>query len=135
MNQEDLKLYNVIVGAGSGCLFQPLTNENTYILTAKHLLFKEVTNDKGQKIKIEKPDGEVIEIKRIVKTDQIWIEELVDFHILKGVNYFPHVNADCAILKIEFIPNFDNIFIKQDFNQESGFELHGYPAYFRLNMV
>lgn len=36
--RDDLRLFTVKVGGGSGCLFQPLNSEYSYVLTAKHVI-------------------------------------------------------------------------------------------------
>jgi hypothetical protein len=38
---DQLRPYVVIVNGGSGCIFQPMDIEHSYILTAKHNLEKE----------------------------------------------------------------------------------------------
>ena len=48
MEKDDFKLYSLIVGEGSGCFFQPMTTDYSYILTAKHVLFEKKIDDRGK---------------------------------------------------------------------------------------
>ena len=52
LNKNDLKKYSVVVEDGSGCLFQSMTDEYTYILTAKHIFFKKVEDGRPEKIQL-----------------------------------------------------------------------------------
>lgn len=127
MNKDDLKAYSVIVGTGSGCLFQPMVDKYTYILTAKHLFFYE--EDKGRgKEKFQFADGVKIDITRFVKTQTGWNEVPVDFTLTEGKTYFPHKEADAAILKISAIEGFENIGIEETFTAPNSYELCGYPS-------
>lgn len=36
--RDDLQFFTVKVAGGSGCLFQPLDSEYSYVLTAKHVI-------------------------------------------------------------------------------------------------
>lgn len=133
MNKNNLKEYSVIVAEGSGCLFQPMTDEYTYILTAKHLFFYEQDNGRGKE-KLQIVDGTKIDIKRCVEMGTEWKEEVIDFILIEGETYFPHNEADIAILKITpAIEGFDRIctsnqneIIKETF-------LCGYPDTSRNN--
>ena len=100
MNNDDLKRYSVIVGEGSGCFFQPMTADYTYILTAKHLFFDEEEDERGQTQKKEYPDNTPVTITKNIQTANGWIEEQIPFTLVKGTTYFPHKEADVAILKI-----------------------------------
>lgn len=134
MSPEDLKkLHSAIVGEGSGCLFQPMSEEYTYILTAKHLFFKKKESARGEAIVSEMLDGEVIKIERHSKTENGWEEIEVAFKLQKGTNYFPHRDADIAILKIEYLPGFDNISIHDQIVGEDDYELCGSPDTTRDN--
>lgn len=53
MGIDNLKLHSVIVGEGSGVLFQPATTDYTYILTAKHIFFNTIDTGRGEE-RIEK---------------------------------------------------------------------------------
>jgi len=135
MNKDDLKKYSVIVNGGSGCLFQPMTDSYTYILTAKHLFFEK--NEEGRGVeKVQYPDGTEIEVKRFIQTSEGWDEELIPFILIEGENYFPHKdeNTDIAILKITpIIKGFDDICIIDDIELDGEFVLAGSPVPFREN--
>lgn len=128
MSPDDLKLYSLIVGDGSGCLFQPMTKEYTYILCAKHLFIIKEENDRGETVERDMPDGKIIEIKRHCKKENGWEEIKIKHKLQRGMNYFPHKDADAAILKIDYLPNFDNIYIQNQINENNGFELCGFPG-------
>jgi hypothetical protein len=115
MTAEDLKRYSVRVGEGSGCFFQPMTNEYTYILTAKHL-FSALQN------------GAEIDIFRHLKNEDGWSEELIPFTLELGVNYFPHPQADASILKIDYLDGFKELFVKNEINENVGYQLCGFPS-------
>lgn len=135
MNSEDLKKYSVIVESGSGCLFQPMDESYTYILTAKHLFFEKKDNGQGKQ-KIQMPDGSNIKIKRFVKSGGSWIEDSIPFTLNEGETYFPHYNkdTDVAILKIQpAITGFDKICTIECSENESELLLCGCPATFREN--
>jgi len=133
MNKDDLKKYSVIVENGSGCLFQPMTDAYTYILTAKHLFFYE--EDKGRgKEKFQFADRTKIDIKRCVKTLTGWTEELIKFTLIEGDTYFPHKDADIAILKIiPAIKGFDRICTSNQEEITKKTLLCGFPDNFRIN--
>ena len=57
MEKDDFKLYSLIVGEGSGCFFQPMTTDYSYILTAKHVLFEKKIDDRGKEYFQELVDG------------------------------------------------------------------------------
>src|SRR5690606_8730299 len=106
MTLEELKLYTDRVKDGSGCLFQPILNDNnyTYILTAKHL-FEGMTQDEdGNDISYTTQDGAEISIIRQVNVDGQWQEQIIPFVLTQGQTYFPHKEADAAILKIDPLP-------------------------------
>ena len=128
MNNDDLKRYSVIVGNGSGCIFQPMTEDYTYILTAKHLFYIEKENERGQKIREEIPNGTLINIRKQIHDGEKWEEKEIPFKLSKGKNYFPHKEADIAILKIlPAIEGFDKIIVQDSFERDNGFELCGSP--------
>ncbi|MFH4964759.1 ABC-three component system protein [Gaetbulibacter sp. M235] len=131
MGQDKLKLYSVKVEEGSGCFFQPMTDKYTYILTAKHLFYE--VNDQG-KITNEYEDGREIEILKHQKNHDGWELQKIPFVIEKGVNYFPHKDADVAILKIEYEPYFNSIFVKNTENDMVGFQLCGFPVSKKNNL-
>jgi len=133
MKPGDLRRYTVILEGGSGCIFQPLTTNYTYIITAKHLLEDKVNAKRGvKKIRVRKKDGTSIEINRQEYVDNIWTEPVVPFKLKHGVNYFEHDHADIAILKITpALKGFDQIVVEEDYLLKTGFLLCGYPVELR----
>lgn len=123
-----------MVGDGSGCFFQPMTEDYTYILTAKHLFFDEIDDERGRKTKTEKADGTPIKIRQQIKTENTWALESITFALKKGVNYFPHAHADIAILKITRPQRSVNqIYTTVVHDQGGGFFLCGFPKNSDLN--
>ena len=121
MDENDLKKYTVLLGSGSGVLFQPLDVNKTYILTAKHILYKDIKNDRGQKVREEL----IAKIDFSYSNDQ---NNTIEFEIKKGENYFEHDNADAAILILEDNLGYDQIFIDERTIAFDGFNLIGYPS-------
>ena len=120
MNISKIREYIVIVNAGSGCIFQPMDDAYAYVLTAKH----NITDNKinlFKRFKLNENKG----------WDEIDIpmEGLVD-----NENYFPHNNRDIAIIKIEKIPDLENIIRFDDIDDDrKGYILAGYPETRRTN--
>lgn len=115
MNIDEIIEYIVIVNGGSGCIFQPMDGIYSYVLTAKH-------NIEDYNIRIvdftrfKLQDGNIIKIT-------IPIDGLVE-----NENYFPHPNRDIAIIKIDKIPNLENIIRVDDFDKDRAqYILVGYP--------
>lgn len=128
MSEEDIKKYTVIVADGSGCLFQPMNgDEYTYILTAKHIFEGETEDNNGRPEKYSKNDGDVIEISQLKFDGDVWKDCPIKFKFQRDINYFAHKNADAAILKIEFKPEFDKIIIQDHFENEIKYVLSGCP--------
>ncbi|MUP39851.1 ABC-three component system protein [Labilibaculum euxinus] len=129
MNKDDLKQYSVMVGGGSGCLLQPMTDDYTYILTAKHLFFESKLDEQGQDYDVQFSNGTKIDIKKCVKTQTGWDAEPIPFVLQEGETYFPHKEADIAILKIvPAITGFENIGIEEVFAEPNYYELCGFPS-------
>lgn len=132
MTLDDLKLYTVQINNGSGCLFQPLLagNEFTYILTAKHL-FENGERDEDDIITPPIPDGTQISIVRQEYVGDKWEKIEIPFTLMRGETYFPHKNADAAILKINHLsPQFDKIVSYYIPTICNGFYLNGFPNQF-----
>jgi len=134
MSRDDLKRYTVMVGEGSGCLFQPMTPDYTYILTARHLFYEEKDDDRGQKQETEYPNGKEITIIKNIQTQNGWIEEQIPYTLQKGTTYFPHKEADIAILKITpSLADFDQIATSDLLSTSIDYELCGFPNTLRGN--
>lgn len=132
MGIDDLKLHSVIVGGGSGVLFQPATTNYTYILTAKHIFFDTVDIGRGEE-KIEKKDGEIVQINRLIRKGNDWCSESIEFSIQKNKNYFPHNEVDIAVLKIDYIPEFNKIILEDNIRNISNYLICGFPSKLRDN--
>jgi hypothetical protein len=111
MDVNDFKLYSVKVQNGSGVLFQPMNKRDyTYVLTAKHNLLGKKPSEGDARIKEEylfseidiliQNDGGINPIKITLVTNE---------------NYFPHKEADIAILKIDFLEGYEKIYINSSF--------------------
>tara|TARA_R110002072_G_scaffold302796_1_gene488829 strand:+ start:18707 stop:19168 length:462 start_codon:yes stop_codon:yes gene_type:complete len=129
MSHNELKKHTVKVGSGSGCLFQPMDEGYTYILTAKHLF---QTDEPKAENRAYVENGSEIMLTFQYHDNDEWIEDPVPFILEIGVNFFPHEKAqvDAVILKIPYKEGFDNIFIR-DTNTADTFYLCGFPG--RLN--
>ncbi|RZJ89255.1 MAG: hypothetical protein EOO20_11455 [Chryseobacterium sp.] len=137
MTPELLKTYIVSLKNGSGCLFQPMdgTNSYTYVLSAKHLFegTRLAANNQMEDYGIS--DGDIIPITRLLYIQGIWSEAVIDFVVEKGVNYFVSTVADAVILKIEYIPGFNEIFQTNIGLNTSGYMLNGYPQLLEKSII
>ena|ERR1035437_571132 len=127
MDINDLRLYSVKVEGGSGVLFQPMNKLNyTYVLTAKHNMFGERQNAEDGRIKEKYQLDKVnIYIQKHYETNPIVLSMII------GENYFPHETADIAILKIDYIEGYQNIFVDENSEKTKGANICGYPGYIR----
>ena len=120
MNNNKIREYIVIVNAGSGCIFQPMDEAYSYVLTAKHNI----------------TDNKITQLSRFKLNDnngwdeiEISVEVLVD-----NENYFPHENRDIAIIKIEKVHGLENIIRFDEIDDDrKGYILAGYPETRRTN--
>jgi hypothetical protein len=121
MNENDLKKYTVILGEGSGVLFQPLDETKTYILSAKHVFYTIVPNESG-------PDTEELK-KSIIYYLSDNQNEPNEIEIINNENYFEHSdeNVDAAILILNESLDFNQIFIDKRATGFNDFNLTGYP--------
>ena len=134
MTLDELKLYLVQVKDGSGCLFQPILTENsyTYILTAKHLFEGKRLDENGEYTPYADPDGTEIPIVRQVIVDGRWQEQPIAFVLIRGETYFPHKEADAAILKLSpLVPLFDKVISTDIPTNIEGYSLYGFPNHYR----
>ncbi len=132
MTLDELKLYTVRVNNGSGCLFQPILKGGgfTYILTAKHL-FENGGRDENDEIIPPISDGTKISIVRQVNVGDQWQKILIPYTLTRGETYFPHKDADAAILKINHLqPEFDKIVSIDIPKINNGYYLNGFPNQF-----
>lgn len=128
MEITNFKQYSVIVDGGTGVLFQPMTDEYFYILTAKHILQNKGEDD----IYTDKEDNTSIKVTRFI-FENSWNTEEIPFELIKGKTYFPHSNKniDAAILKIRFDEykqfQIENLFISDNTTINSDAYLCGFP--------
>ncbi len=122
MDEGDLKRYTVLLGAGSGVLFQPLDEKITYILSAKHIFYNKTEDDRGQKI-----SSLTEKISFCFSNAQNDKKEIV---VEKGRNFFEHHDdeVDAAILILNENLGFDKIFVDGDCIEFSECLLCGYPS-------
>lgn len=91
MNKNQLPYYTVVVNRGSGCLFQPASEDYSYVLTAKHVL------NNGPNI---------IERQTIDSDGNLNIE---DVEIIGKPYIHPDANKDAAIIKVKPINGIDGL--------------------------
>jgi len=107
---EKCRGFTVKVNGGSGVIFQPMTEDYTYILTAKHTLY---SDPKTMNIPIKENQIQAIDIE------------------INFIDKYEHHELDIAILKIEKIdietPLKEFEIISKDLN----YEFYGYPNYKR----
>lgn len=130
MNANDLKKYSVIIGDGSGCLFQGMDVANTYILTAKHLFQSGEVNANDRKYEA---NGNVKNITVQRFDGNKWQEDSFEFTINFEVNFFPHPQpeVDAVILKIGALEGFDKIIADSENDLSIDFFLCGFPGRLR----
>lgn len=119
MDENDLKRYTVILGEGSGVLFQPLDETKTYVLSAKHVFYDEDDTDGRQTNYIFK--------QKIILFYSTAQDKPVEIEISKDINYFEHPDVDAAILILNENLGFDQIFVDEKTTGFEGFSLTGYP--------
>ncbi|HMU04102.1 MAG TPA: hypothetical protein PJ990_10775 [Saprospiraceae bacterium] len=121
MNENDLKRYTVILDGGSGVLFQPLDENITYILSAKHVFYENIKHDNGPDTKELKTN-----ISYYFSDSQ---NEPHEIEIINGGNYFEHPdeNVDAAIIILDENLGFNQIFVDEKTIGFDGFNLTGYP--------
>ena len=114
MNIDNIREYIVIVNDGSGCIFQPEDNAYSYVLTAKH----NITDNNNQ----------ITDLTRFIFENGSFNEVSIPINALvENENYFPHLNRDIAIIKIEKIPDLENIIKFDEINNDrAGYILAGY---------
>lgn len=106
-----LRKYSLIVEGGSGCLFQPINEEYSYVLTAKHV----ISGNNSPKI------------TRKVLNDNGTLENY-NIEIIGKPYLHSDVNKDAAIIKIKKVEDIDSL-LREDLSSENieGYYLCGYP--------
>ncbi|MBX9886932.1 MAG: hypothetical protein K2Y30_03240 [Flavobacteriaceae bacterium] len=122
MDETDFKRYTVILGSGSGILFQPLDKDKTYILSAKHVFYEEEDTDGREKKYFLKES-----INLSLSDNQCISREL---EINKGENYFEHHDpeVDASILILNEKLDFSQIYIDENCSTYNECLLCGYPS-------
>lgn len=120
MNENDLKSYTVILGNGSGVLFEPLDQTITYVLSAKHVFY--VKDDTGGETKFELKHKINLSFSSNQETNQ-------EITILKGQNYFEHSDGgiDAAILILNENLGYSQIFVDEECIAFNEYFLCGFP--------
>ena len=124
MSANDLKKHTAKVGSGSGCVFQPMDDKSTYILTAKHL-FQNKNDETGEPEFIV--DGSEVPITFLEFDGNSWNSILETFTLEFQENFFPHTEADAAILKIPYREGFESIHIREK-RLSDEYYLCGFPG-------
>ena len=115
MSIDDIKEYVVIVNNGSGCIFQPMDNSYSYVLTAKH--------------NITTADNKITQLTRFKLNNNSWDEIEIPFeNLVENENYFHNYERDLAIIKVGKIHDLECIIRIDDIEEERmGYLLVGYP--------
>ncbi len=129
MSANILKKHTAKVGTGSGCVFQPMDEKSTYILTAKHL-FQHKNQDTG-KYEEFLADGSKVPVIFLEFDGNSWNSTLENFTMELEENFFPHQDADAAILKIPLRKGYDNIHVRKT-RVKDGYHLCGFPGYLQF---
>lgn len=114
---DQLRPYVVIVNNGSGCIFQPMDIEHSYILTAKHNL-----EDLHEQLNV---------LTRFERHGASWAAVEIPFDpLVAGHNYFPHPQLDIAIIAVPRIADVGLIYRSDELDEQinAGYNLLGYPA-------
>ncbi|MEQ8475372.1 ABC-three component system protein [Fulvivirga sp.] len=125
MSANDLKKHTAKVGTGSGCVFQPMDENSTYILTAKHL-FQNKNQETGKHEEFF-ANGSEIPVTFLEYDGNSWNSTLDTFTLEFEENFFPHTEADAAILKIPYREGFESIHIREKRLSDEYF-LCGFPG-------
>lgn len=121
MDENDLKKYTVILGGGSGILFQPLDSGKTYVLSAKHVFYDKQDNERGISEETLKTS-----IDLAFSNSQ---DNKTKLEIKSGENYFEHADdkIDAAIFLIDTDSEYNQIYLDESPSVFDGFNLTGYP--------
>jgi len=109
--RDDLQLFTVKVAGGSGCLFQPLNSDYSYVLTAKHVI----------------EDVENIEIVRqYIREDGTRVDEQLEILEVPYLHISP--DKDVAIIKVKKIDGIESL-LRSDLNslERENWYLCGHP--------
>ncbi|MEO6546798.1 MAG: ABC-three component system protein [Ferruginibacter sp.] len=112
--EEQMRYFAVKVNNGSGCLFQPDSNEYTYVLTVKHNL----------EIKNEAKENVLIPLNDI----KIYRSNAGGEPISNIIAYDTHETLDLALIVIPYIGNSEMTLIHSDPTKDESIFLYGYPS-------
>ena len=109
--RDDLQFFTVKVAGGSGCLFQPLDSEYSYVLTAKHVI------EGVENIEI---------VRQYIGNDGNKVDEILK--ILEIPYMHSNPNKDAAIIKVKKIDGIESL-LRSDLNSSEGenWYLCGHP--------
>ena len=107
---EVMNKHTVIIDHGSGVLVQPMTNEYSYILTAKHNVLNNYTNDQSG----------------IKNLSQVEITTFSDDKLV-ALNIYVHSELDIAVIKIAFRQGIEIYPYQKSPNADDSVMLYGYP--------
>jgi hypothetical protein len=106
-----LPKYTVKVEGGSGCLFQPINDEYSYVLTAKHV----IAGNRTPSI-----------IRQIIDEKGNLVNEIIE---ILGIPFFhSDKNKDAAIIKVKKVDGIESL-LRDDLSSENteGYYLCGHP--------
>lgn len=109
--RDDLQLFTVKVAGGSGCLFQPLNSEYSYVLTAKHVI------EGIENIEI---------VRQYIGEDGTRVDEQLE--ILEVPYLHNNPGKDVAIIKVKKIDGIESL-LRSDLNslERENWYLCGHP--------
>lgn len=109
--RDDLQLFTVKVAGGSGCLFQPLDSEYSYVLTAKHVI------EGVENIEI---------VRQYIGEDGNKVDETLKILEIPYIHSNP--NKDAAIIKVKKIDGIESL-LRSDLStiEKENWYLCGHP--------
>lgn len=109
--KDELQFFTVKVANGSGCLFQPLNSEYSYVLTAKHVI------EGVENIEI---------IRQWIQEDGIKVENQLEILEIPYVHSNP--DKDAAIIKVNKVERIESL-LRSDLNsvEKENWYLCGHP--------
>lgn len=111
--RDDLQFFTVKVAGGSGCLFQPLNSEYSYVLTAKHVI------EGVENIEI---------IRQYIEKDGTKMDEQLE--ILETPYLHTSPDKDAAIIKVKKVDGLGSLLRIENLNsvERENWYLCGHPA-------